>query len=71
MHSQEFTELTDCCECGAAIAADTDRTFVVSDDEVLCFDCAVRRGGAYDSLKERWTVPPNVAGLPDERRAHP
>jgi len=71
MHSQELTELTDCCDCGAAIAAATDRSFAVSDEEVLCFDCAVRRGGVYDALWERWTLVPNVAGLPDERRAHP
>jgi hypothetical protein len=72
MPSQEFNELTSCCLCGAPIADDdTDRSFAASDDDVLCFECAVGRGGVYDALHERWTVPPSVSGLPDERRAHP
>jgi recombinational DNA repair protein (RecF pathway) len=70
MHSQEY-ELTDCCDCGATIVPATDRAFALNDNEFLCFDCAVRRGGAFDAAQERWTVPPDVANVPDERRAHP
>lgn len=36
-------------------------------DAWLCFDCAVRRGGVYDSEEDRWTTAPNVADLPQER----
>jgi len=71
MHTQEFRELTDCCDCGAVIEAEAERPFTVSDDEVLCFECAVRRGGVYDAAEDRWTVAPDVADLPDERRPHP
>jgi hypothetical protein len=71
MNSLELTEPANCCECGEPIEGEIDRAFAVSDDEVLCFECAVLRGGVYDALQERWTAPPSVTGLPDERRAHP
>jgi hypothetical protein len=71
MHNQEANDLTDCCDCGASIAPAIDRAFGLNDEEFLCFDCAVLRGGVYDAREERWTVAPNVTGLPDERRAHP
>ena len=71
MHNQERDELAECCDCGATIAPTTDRAFVIQDTAVLCFDCAVKRGGVYDGREDRWTVPPRVADLPDERRPHP
>ncbi len=71
MHALEENELADCRDCRATIAPSTDRAFAINDDDFLCFDCAVLRGGVYDAHEERWTVPPNVADVPDERRAHP
>jgi hypothetical protein len=71
MHSQEWNDLVECCDCGATLSGETDRPFAMSDDDFLCFECAVRRGGVFDTMQERWIVSPNVADLPDERRAHP
>jgi hypothetical protein len=70
MHTQEWDDIVDCCDCGATVAPDTDRVFALSDETFLCFACAVARGGVYDGMEERWTVAPNAAGVPDERSAH-
>jgi hypothetical protein len=45
--------------------------YAVGPETYLCFACAERRGGAYDSDEDRWVTPPNETGIPDERRAHP
>lgn len=71
MHSQEWSELVDCCDCHAPVAPKTDRVFALDADVFLCFGCAIRRGGIYDEDQERWVVTPDVADVPDERRAHP
>ncbi len=60
-----------CIECGAEIEPDIDRSFACAPDELLCFACAERRGGVYDERQDRWVLPPDVTGLPDERRPHP
>jgi hypothetical protein len=70
MDTGENEELTECCECGAEVVPAIDSAYVL-DGAVLCFDCAVRRGGDYDAEEERWTVAPRVSDLPDERRPHP
>jgi len=64
----DWSEPTTCCECGAPIWAEVDRAFPCSADDYLCFACAERRGGVYDAFEDRWTAPPDVSGLPDERR---
>ena len=71
MHEQEFNELTKCMDCGALIAPERDRAFAVSDEDFLCFECSLRRGGAYDAEMDRWIVAPSVGDEPDERRPHP
>jgi recombinational DNA repair protein (RecF pathway) len=67
MHSLESVELTHCCECGTMVYPATDRAFGVDEDEFLCVECAIRRGGVYDELWDRWAVPPNLSGIPHER----
>ena len=59
-----------CTDCGATMF-EGDQSFASSADTYLCFACAERRGGVYDGARDRWTVPPDVTGLPDERRPHP
>jgi hypothetical protein len=71
MHEQESNELSKCLDCGALIAPGSDRAFAISDDDFLCFDCAVRRGGVYDGDRDDWSVAPGLADEPDERRPHP
>jgi hypothetical protein len=41
---------------------------------VLCMECALRRGGAWDEGRDRWSVPPRVDDLLvryDSESAHP
>jgi hypothetical protein len=71
MHRSESAELIDCCDCGAIMSPATERAFGVGEDEFLCLDCAIRRGGVYDEPRERWTVPPNLSGIRHERRMQP
>ncbi|MCE7894131.1 MAG: hypothetical protein DYH12_31275 [Sorangiineae bacterium PRO1] len=70
MHETESDELTQCEECGAEVAPARDRAFVYSDENVLCYGCSVKRGGAWDALHERWEKTPDLTGLPDARRPH-
>jgi hypothetical protein len=58
-------DLVECADCGAAIAS-TDLSYAFGEDGVLCFECALRRGGHYDGPEDRWTVAPDIAGLPVE-----
>jgi hypothetical protein len=70
MEEAELEELESCYDCRAVLSRSGEASYLVNDDLVLCFECAVRRGGLYDSRHDDWTVPPNVADLPDERRPH-
>jgi len=69
MHRSEDRELVDCIDCGATIAAERERAFAVTDDVYLCLDCAVRRGGVYDELHDRWVTPPKVSDLSPQANA--
>jgi hypothetical protein len=70
MPPDDPNELVDCLDCGVTIVPSLDRAFRLSNEAFLCFECAERRGGAYDAEKDRWTMPPNVADETDERRPH-
>lgn len=59
-----------CLDCGVEIFPSEDRSFAFGPDELMCFDCAVKRGGVYDPEEDRWIVTPETIGLPDERRPH-
>lgn len=68
MDQVEEIEVTDrCADCGAEIS-ETERTYAVSDDSVICFECAVRRGGAYDELHDRWVTEPKTDDLLERDR---
>lgn len=66
----DWDDATSCVECGAVLWPDVDRPFASSPETFLCYSCAERRGGVYDAAYDRWSVPPDVSGLPDERRPH-
>ncbi|MBW2289256.1 MAG: hypothetical protein JRG80_18875 [Deltaproteobacteria bacterium] len=36
------------------------REFEFGESLVLCFDCAVRRGGRYDEALDRWSEAPAI-----------
>ncbi len=69
--AEGWEETSSCIDCGAELWPDRDRAFPSGPETYLCFDCAERRGGVYDADEDRWTVPPDATGLPDERRPHP
>jgi len=57
-----------CAECGALIDPDGARSYTFGEQGVLCWSCAIRRGGSYNPDDEVWTTPPSIAGLPDPAR---
>jgi hypothetical protein len=67
----EWIDASVCVDCGAQLWPDVEPTFATGPNTYLCFECAERRGGVYDADEDRWTVPPDASGLPDERRPHP
>ncbi len=71
MPEDEADQWVPCTACGATIQPAADRGFMFGEHGALCWECAIRRGGTYDSQEDRWTTPPHVADLPDERRPHP
>jgi hypothetical protein len=62
MHESETEQSGLCAECAAEIAT-TDRVYVFGAEELLCFECALKRHGTYDESHDRWTVFPNVDDL--------
>ncbi len=63
MHRSEEGDLSSCADCGAPIDPARARGYAFGASGVLCFDCAVRRGGVYDGARDDWTTEPSVEGL--------
>ena len=61
----EQTERDDdlCRACGQAID-DTNERYAFGDDGILCWTCAVERGGLYDVEHECWVNEPDLRDLP-------
>jgi hypothetical protein len=58
-----------CEDCGAEIATGSaDRSYTVSDESVICFGCAIRRGGTWDEGHGRWSADPGVGDLLERER---
>ena len=55
----ERTELSRCHEWGTDVWPEHERSYLISDD-VLRYECAARRGGAYDELHDRRTARPHL-----------
>lgn len=49
-----------CPDCGTR---SLDRGFPIGDDAVLCWDCAIRRGGQFDSDLDEWTTAPETSDV--------
>jgi hypothetical protein len=54
-----------CAQCGAEFWPELERgyAFGEEDDQVLCYACAIQRGGVYDELNDRWSEAPTLSGL--------
>lgn len=63
MHRSEAEDLVECLQCGAEVALGADRVFAVTDDDALCFECAIARGGIYEEHHDVWTKAPDLSGL--------
>jgi hypothetical protein len=63
MHRSETRVQADCSECGASIATGRSREFEFGESLILCFDCAIRRGGHYDETLDRWSEAPTIGDL--------
>ena len=63
MHRSEAVQLVRCEDCGVETAGEVDRAYLFGNEGVLCFSCAVRRGGVYDGRLERWDQAPDVTDL--------
>jgi hypothetical protein len=61
MHQSEAALYQTCASCATEVLT-TERCYAF-DDSVLCFECSIARGGAYDELHDRWTRSPDVADL--------
>jgi hypothetical protein len=55
--------LVACADCGAEVLGAADRAFEFGAEQVLCWQCAERRGGRYDAHQERWSTAPDIADL--------
>ena len=58
-------DIETCADCGAPTVVGRERGYAAG-SRVLCFACALERGGSYDSDQDRWTVPPRADDLLDE-----
>jgi hypothetical protein len=63
MHRSEETTLLTCSDCGTEVRPAADRLFSFGERGVLCFDCALRRGGSYDEVHDLWSRDPHLEDL--------
>ena len=70
MELDDNEELTECCNCGAPLVGMEHDAFRV-EGALLCYDCAVQRGGILDRRQGRWIIEPDVSDLSDRRRPGP
>lgn len=66
MHRTEAETMTICADCGAEFDVERDRGYAAAASVAICFDCAVKRGGSYDGVFERWVDAPRLVGLQDD-----
>lgn len=52
-----------CADCSDELDPELNRGFSVGPDAVLCFRCAVARGGSWDERQERWVIEPETGDL--------
>jgi len=63
VHRSETREYGTCSACGAEIDPGRERGYTFGADGLLCWACAIRRGGSWDAAHERWARPPRVDDL--------
>ncbi len=63
MDPSEATLEARCASCGTHITTSGDRVFPFGDANVLCYGCAVARGGVHDEDVDTWTTPPDLTDM--------
>ena len=64
MEQEEWeSDVTECAACGVDISVGTDPVYAFGQQEALCFECAIARGGQYDADEDRWLVSPRTGDL--------
>jgi hypothetical protein len=63
MHRSEANTLLTCSDCGTEVRPGADRVFSFGERGVLCFDCALGRGGSYDETRDLWSTEPHLEDL--------
>ena len=56
--------LTHCVLCGSMVNLGRGPVYALDEDCLLCFPCAVLKGGIYDEAAHSWVALPARAGLP-------
>lgn len=63
MDLAEWEEGTECAECGEPVERRADAGFPFGEELVLCFECATKRGGIFDTELDKWVAFPKLDGL--------
>ena len=63
MHRSETRDLTCCADCGTDLDPGRERACGFGTEAFLCYACAVRRGGRYDEVHDRWMEAPDTGDL--------
>jgi hypothetical protein len=66
MHREEAEGQEICNVCGGSVLGGADPTYSFGVSGVLCWGCALERGGRYDAETETWADAPSISDLPDE-----
>ena len=64
MEREEVENQEPCADCGAVVLEGLSPSYIFGQGIVLCWKCAIRRGGKYDAEKDNWVEPPHTADLP-------
>jgi len=67
MERSDEMALDRCADCGADIRPGAEPVFAFGTAGMVCWDCALRRGGRYDAERERWSEAPDLRDLVPER----
>ncbi len=63
MHRSELERVATCVACGRSVTEGVGRAYDFGSDGVLCWKCAVARGGSYDEGQDRWVEAPRIDDL--------
>jgi len=66
MHREDRERAEICVQCGTPVVPGKERSFEFGVGNLLCWSCAIERGGEHDAMRDAWTVTPNVADFLDE-----